>query len=186
MMKTSYDASAVRLKLEAPARDLKKLLMALPDHDAVTDILDYVVGALYGLSRAVEAGFVDRSAGWHSTYRPHLPQYVERILENERLNEKWLAGFHFNSAIQRIAACFDRIPKLLGSTDKYAHKRMADVSAQKNIAWEKVYDEVNALKHDIKGRASGRKVKLEEAIDAFTELVQLLKANEKRLASMYS
>src|ERR1700732_2736263 len=117
-MKTSYDVSAMRLKLEAPAKDVKKLLIALPDHDAVTDILDYTVGALYGLSRAVESGFVDRPAGWHNTYRPHLPQYVERILKDESLNEKWLAGFYFNSAIQRIAACFDRIPKLLGAAGK--------------------------------------------------------------------
>lgn len=184
-MQISYDRFAVRLKLEASATDLKALLIALPDHNAVTDVLDYVVGALYGLSRAVETGFVDRSSNWHSTYRPHLPQYVGRIVKNEKLNEKWLAGFYFNSAIQRIAASFDRIPKLLGASGPNARSRMAKVSAQKNIAWDKVYEEVNAFKHDIEGRASGRTVTLEEAVAALGEIVQLLKTNEKKLSSVY-
>jgi hypothetical protein len=176
----------MRLKLETPANDLRSLLIALPDHEAITDIFDYVLGALYGLSRAIETGFVDRPSGWHSTYRPHLPQYVERILKNKRPNERWLAGFYFNSAIQRMAASFDRIPKLLGASGQNARSRMTRVSPQKNIAWDKVYEEVNALKHDIDGRASGRTVTLEQAVAALVEIVHLLKANEKKLASMYS
>jgi hypothetical protein len=186
IMKPTYDVSAMRLKVAAPANDLRNLLMTLPDHEAITDTFDYILGALYGLSRAIETGFVDRSAGWHSTYRPNLPQYVERILKNETPHERWLAGFFFNSAIQRMAASFDRIPKLLGASGPNARSRMEIVSPQKNVAWDGVYEEVNAFKHDIEGRASGRTVTLEQAIAAFVEIVQLLKANERKLALMYS
>jgi hypothetical protein len=184
-MKPSYDPSAMRMKLKTPANDLKSLLMSLPNHEAVTDTFDYVIGALYGLSRAIETGFVDRLGGWHSTYRPHLLQYIDCVLKSEKINERWLAGFYFNSAIQRLAASFDRIPKLLGASGANAHARMANVNPQNCPAWHKVYKEVNVFKHEIAGRASGRQVTVEQAVAAMEELVQLLKANQRKLATMY-
>jgi hypothetical protein len=184
IMKPKYDASEMQLRVEAPAKDLKSLLITLPDHYAITDIFDYILGALYGLSRAIEIGFIDRPAGWHNTYRPHLPQYVGCILEKKKLNDKWLAGFYFNSAIQRIAACFDRIPKSLGATGPNARARMAKVSEQTMVAWDKVYTEVNALKHDVTGRAQGRTVGIEDAVNAFTEVVGFLKTNANKLRNL--
>jgi hypothetical protein len=43
---------------------LHSLLKTLPDHDAITDTLDYVVGAVYGLQRAMHWGFIDRPGTW--------------------------------------------------------------------------------------------------------------------------
>jgi hypothetical protein len=185
-MKPSYDASHLRQQLERQSVHLRALLVKLPDHDAITDVFDYVVGAQYGLMRAIEIGFVDRPGAWHSTYRPHLPQYVEHIANGRPVNKLWLAGFYFNSGIQRLAACFDRIPKLLSAKGRDARKRMNNTNTGTYAAWDKVYGEINSFKHDITGRATGRTVTLTEAVQAFEEVVALLKANEAKLLTAYA
>ncbi len=160
-------------------------MVTLPYDDAITDVFDYVVGAQYGLMKAIEIGFVDRPGTWHSSYRPHLPQYVDSISTQKSVNDRWLAGFYFNSGIQRIAACFDRIPKLLGAKGASARERMKNVNDGNHAAWDKVYGEINAFKHDVAGKATGRTVSLSEAIQAFEEVVALLRANETKLAATY-
>lgn len=184
-MKPSYDAPQLQQQLKQQAEYLKALMIRLPDHDAITDVFDYLVGAQYGLMRAIEIGFVDRPGTWHRAYRPHLPQYVEHIAAQEPVNNFWLAGFYFNSGIQRLAACFDRIPKLMGARGDTAPKRMKNVNPQKYEKWRKVYEEINAFKHDISGRAKGRLVSMSEAVQAFEEIVALLRRNEATLAATY-
>jgi len=184
-MKPSYDAAQLTKRLQQQAENLKALLVSLPDHGAITDVFDYVVGAQYGLMKAIEIGFVDRPGTWHSTYRPHLPQYVEHIATQKPVNNLWLAGFYFNSGIQRLAACFDRIPKLLNATGANARERMKSVNAGNYTAWDRVYDEINAFKHDVAGKAGGRTVGLTDAVQAFEEVLALLKANEPKLAAAY-
>jgi len=85
-------------RLEEMGRRLEKLLRDLPDHAGVSDTLDYVVGALYGLERAVDLKFVDRPGESEATYRPFLAKYVGDIIEGKDVNKIWLAGFYFNSA----------------------------------------------------------------------------------------
>jgi hypothetical protein len=58
---------------------LRQLLLQLPDHDAVTDTLDYVLGALFGLTHAHQLGFRDRKGAHFSVYRPHLANYALQI-----------------------------------------------------------------------------------------------------------
>jgi hypothetical protein len=48
-----------------------------------------------------------------------------------------------------------------------------------------ISDEINAYKHDASGRAAGRKVRLPETVGAFEEILNLLKANELKLARIY-
>lgn len=184
-MKPAYDTANLKQQIQCQAEHIKALLVTLPDHDAITDVFDYVVGAQYGLVKAIEIGFVDRPGTWHSTYRPHLPQYVEYISIQKPVNDLWLAGFYFNSGIQRLAACFDRIPKLLGAKGKTAQKRMKNINSKKYGEWKKVYDEINAFKHDVSGRAKGRLVSMTEAVKAFEQAVALLKSNEAKLAATY-
>jgi hypothetical protein len=57
-MKPSYDVAHLTQRLQQQAEQLKALLVRLPDHEAVTDVFDYVVGAQYGLTKALEIGFV--------------------------------------------------------------------------------------------------------------------------------
>jgi hypothetical protein len=179
-------ACDLKTRLQQSAQDLRALLVTLPDHPAVTDVCDYTLGAYYGLGHAMSLGFVNRPGPWQSAYRPHLTQYVERMLKGMPVNRRWIAGFYFNSAIQRIAACFDRVPKLLKVGGKNAFKRMGAANTGSYTAWGKVYAEMNVYKHDPAGRAAGRTVTVEDAVAAFGELVKLLKASETRLTDLYS
>jgi len=184
-LKPAYDPAPLKQRMQEQAKHLKRLLIDLPDHDAITDVFDYVVGAQYGLTKALEFGFVDRVGAWHSTYRSHLPQYADNIAAQKQVNDLWLAGFYFNSGIQRLAACFDRVPKLLGASGKDAGKRMKNVNAGSYVAWEKVYTEINAFKHATEGKAAGRTVSMEDAVQAFEETLNLLTKNEAKLAKAY-
>jgi hypothetical protein len=184
-MKPSYDVVRTKQQIQRQAEYLKALLDTLPNHEGITDVFDYLVGAQYGLMKAIEIGFVDRPGTWHSTYRPHLPHYVESISIQKTVNKRWLAGFYFNSGIQRLAACFDRIPKLLGAKGPNARKRMENVNTGNYAAWYKVYGEINAFKHEVAGKATGRTVSLTEAVQAFEEVLALLRANEAKLVAIY-
>src|SRR5262245_2122742 len=127
------------------------LLRSLPDHDATTDTLDYVVGVLYGLVRAGDLEFLDRPRRFDPSYRPFLTKYILDIVERRQVHRLWIAGFYFNSAIQRLAASYDRIPKLLGAAGASAKDRMKNANTTPHQEWASVYAEVNSLKHDPKG-----------------------------------
>jgi len=185
-MKSPSSNCHLEEQLKSSAEELRRLLIGLPDHEAITDVFDYILGALYGLTKAIELGFVNRAVLWHETYRPHLPQYVERITKDQAVNKRWLAGFYFNSAIQRIAASYDRVPKLIRAEGRSARQRMKAANTGQFAAWDKVYEEINSYKHDTSGRAAGRTVTLEDAVAAFEELVTLLKLSEHKLHSLYA
>ncbi len=165
---------------------LDQLLKNLPDEAGISDTLDYAVGALYGLERAVELNFVDRPGKSEAAYRPFLTKYVHDITEGRDLNRVWLAGFYFNSAIQRLAACYERVPKLLGGVGESAHDRMASVNKGKCDDWRRVYGEVNAFKHDPKGRWKGRKVTMENAVNAMGQFIAFMEEKAPELCAKFS
>jgi hypothetical protein len=185
----------VPARLDEFGAALHQLLLQLPDHDAVTDTLDYLLGALFALTRAHELGFRDRTGAHFSVYRPHLANYALKIPKNQSVNNLWTAGFYFNSAIQRIASAFDRIPRMLGAKKKKkvgakrvftsAKERMTKVNHTPSDKWEKVYDEVNAFKHDPEGRAAGRTVAMTDAIESFEQMLNLLNGSTAKLAARY-
>ena len=160
---------------------LQRLLEKLPDNDATTDTLDYVLGALYALHRAKSIGFVDRAGPSHPTYRAYLTNYAPDIVDGNMNHELWFGGFYFNCAIQRLAASYDRIPGLLGAGDGKAWERMKSVCGSVGADWYLVYKEVNALKHDPKGRAKGRRVTFERALNAVDELLELVETKAEGL-----
>jgi len=174
---------------------LHNLFLELPEHDAVTDTLDYLLGSLHGLARAHDLGFRDRTGPHFSVYRPHLANYALGIPGNRSMNQSWVAGFYFNSAIQRLAAAFDRIPQMLGAKNKKmvagrrvstsAKERMTEVNPSVFDKWEKVYDEVNVFKHDPRGRAAGRTVTMRDALDSFEQMLDLLNTKKRPLATRY-
>lgn len=186
---------SIPTRLEEFGAALHSLFLELPDHDAITDTLDYVLGALFALSRAHELGFRERTGTHFSDYRPHLANYALEISKKRPVNKLWTAGFYFNSAIQRIASAFDRIPQMLGAAKRKdvegqrtacsAKERMAEVNRRPFDKWERIYDEVNVFKHDPKGRAEGRTVSLSDAIESFEEMLHLLYAGKAKLAVRY-
>jgi hypothetical protein len=165
---------------------LHSLLKTLPDHDAITDTLDYVAGALYGLERAVSLGFINRPGTWDQTYRPFLTKYVLDIVSGKDVHHLWLGGFHFNSAIQRLAASYDRITGLLGASPGSARDRMISICGSEGKDWLSVYKEVNSLKHAPKGKAEGRRVTLEMALNAVDELLDLVEGKSAELSARYA
>jgi hypothetical protein len=102
-------------QLDEYGRALHTFFLELPDHAAITDTLDYALGALFGLAQADRIGFKDRSAEFVSVYRPNLANYALQVTGDRPVNSLWLAGFYFNSGIQRLASAFDRIPRMLGA-----------------------------------------------------------------------
>lgn len=183
------DGQAVAIKkttqeqLSINARLLHELLNELPQHPAVTDTLDYILGAIYGLCQADLNGFKNRPAAYVPEYHPHLANYAINLAEGRRMDSVWTAGFFFNSGIQRLAAVFDRIPKMLGAETRKmvgakskptARGRMLEVNPAPHAHWEKVYGEVNAFKHDPEGLAAGRTVTMDDAVSACSEVLDLL------------
>jgi hypothetical protein len=174
---------------------LHKLFVQLPDHPAITDTFDYVLGALYGLVQANQIGFKDRSTHYVSVYRPHLANYALTVSTGHSLDSVWTAGFHFNSGIQRLASAFDRLPRMLGAKMKTsikgkvrpttAKERMAEMNPNPYQRWEKVYDEVNTFKHSPEGRAAGRTVTINDAVVAFGEMMRLISDRKAELAKRY-
>ena len=182
------DGQAVAIKkttqeqLSINARLLTSCLTSFPQHPAVTDTLDYILGAIYGLCQADLNGFKNRPAAYVPEYHPHLANYAINLAEGRRMDSVWTAGFFFNSGIQRLAAVFDRIPKMLGADQKdggrevETHRERSDVRGQPapHAHWEKVYGEVNAFKHDPEGLAAGRTVTMDDAVSACSEVLDLL------------
>jgi hypothetical protein len=167
----------------------------LPEHPAITDTLDYALGALHGLSKAYQLGFKDRSAKCAVSYHPHLATYALKVPRDEQVNSLWTAGFYFNSGIQRVASAFDRIPQMLGAKMKKqvggkmrsttAKERMGEVNTNVCTHWEAVYDEINVFKHSPEGRAAGRMVTMDGALSAFGEMLQLISDKKAILAKRY-
>src|SRR5690348_15911882 len=69
--------------------------------------LDDLVGALYALVFAHRGGFTERQ---NQTQELEPPRKRARQLERGyvRIDGVWIAGFHFNSALYRIAAVYHR------------------------------------------------------------------------------
>jgi hypothetical protein len=186
---------SISAQLDDYGTSLHKLLAELPDHPAITDTLDYILGALYGLTQANQGGFKDRLTKYAPAYRPHLAKYAIKIPKVEPVNKLWMAGFFFNSGIQRLASAFDRIPQMLGAKmnrkvngkkkSTSAKERMTEMNATPHTHWQAVYDEINTFKHDPEGRAAGRTVTMDDALSAFGEMMQLIADRKVELATRY-
>lgn len=172
-------------KLKAFGDILHDLLNDLPDHDAITDTLDYVLGALYGLTLAYNLGYADRPGSQVSVYRPYLADYALRIPLNQNIDGLWKSGFYFNSGIQRLASAFDRIPQMLGAKESTAKKRMAKVNPAGCPHWELIYDEINVFKHDPVGKAAGRTALMSDAVAAFEEMLTLIVTNKTEIKARF-
>jgi hypothetical protein len=97
-----------------------------------------------------------------------------------RTSGNWMAGFHFNGALFRIAASYHRGLKVVAhkeTSKDMRNKLLPDVEkafpAWKHQNLDEVYDEVNDLKHTAEGKFNFREVDLEGAKAAVEELLEL-------------
>jgi hypothetical protein len=143
-------------------------------------ILDDFLGAVYSLvfSQCNVHPFVGRSA----------PIEVQTVIKRAddiahgtlRTSGNWMAGFHFNGALFRIAASYHRGLKVVSKNEKSGEPRggllpavMSTFPHWKHQHLGEVYDEVNDLKHRTEGKFNLREVNLEGAKAAIEELLEL-------------
>ncbi len=125
-----------------------KLASLAPPDAREKRVFENLVGALVALQAASSARYTVEPEPLLSDAQDAAKAVAAG---NEPGNTKWLAGWHFNNALHRIAACADRLRTLddpKGDQDccKRAYwKRQCD-------AVNVVQKHVNALKHDKKGR----------------------------------
>lgn len=149
--------------------------------------LDFLLGALYGLSLAALDGYEHRPKGKKPDFEPLVNRTALLVKGEVRLDGKWMAGFHFNSALFRLAAIYHRTLKVVTKntdTDKSVgdlmdelrekHKGWAGRWTNRNI--QKLHEEVNDWKHAAQGRYEGRDVNPGHAFGATEELLTLWEA----------
>lgn len=175
-------------RLAAFAARLKALLdkERVQADEYLPHILDDFLGAIYALILAKHLDFADRPTGTLPEGDKVLIRAGDVADGHVRLDGKWMAGFHFNSALLRLSATYHRtlrvltnnhapnvyVPDLLGKLD-YAKWTGRDWS-HNNI--HGIHTEVNALKHDGVGLAHGRGVTYAQTLDAVDELLTLIEA----------
>jgi hypothetical protein len=153
--------------------------------------LDDFLGAVYALIFARRGGFKERRG---HTPEPEPPRIRARQLEKGevRVDGAWMAGFHFNSALYRIAAVYHRVLKLAASSQCLQRRKrpmvgdlLLDVERcfanWTGRAWvhpnlSAVHNEVNLLKHEREGIYTTRGVGFNEGVSAADELLQLIEA----------
>jgi len=162
-------------------------LLSLPTVQANTDLagsLDDFLGAVYALILAKHADFTDRLT------RPIEIAAVEKRAKQiaagkVRTDGKWMAGFHFNSALFRTAAVYHGILKIVVGRVAYVHElrgRARELYRQWNHSdWtsdklEMVHSQVNDLKHSPRGIHDQRTVAYQDAVSAVGELLDLIEA----------
>jgi len=140
--------------------------------DPVVAALDDLLGAIYALVSAVEKDFKGKTG--KSDFDAVLTRAQQLASGQVRKDGNWMAGFHFNNALFRISAVFDRLPKAVGG---HIAARNAYLK-RKGHPWsdKEAHDirmEVNALKHKASGVYRGRRRALQDATIAVEQLIEL-------------
>lgn len=153
----------------------------------LTGSLDDLLGAVYALILAKRGDFADR------TDRPieiaAVRKRAGQIEKGEvRIDGKWMAGFHFNSALFRAAAVYhrilkiavgrpateDNVPKLREEATKLYHGWKKATWSNRHI--HALHVQVNALKHTPRGVHDKRTVRYKDAVAGVSELLDLIEA----------
>jgi len=149
--------------------------------------LDDLLGAVYALIFAKQNNFTDRPRG--SIESTVVQKRAEQLAAGTvRTDGKWMAGFHFNSALFRIAAVYHRTLKIavgrLSTTEKVPQLRAE--ATQLYRQWRKaqwsrhyldtIHAQVNTLKHAPQGVFHRRTVKYQDAVRGVGELLDLIDA----------
>lgn len=128
---------------------------------------------MYALISATEEGFKGKTGD--SEFKVALDRADDAANGEVWSDGNWMAGFHFNSALYRISAVFDRLPKAVSAP----HLTAADEYRQKtqrtwaNTNAHAIREEVIILKHAAGGTWEGRLAGRETALSAVAELLEL-------------
>jgi hypothetical protein len=149
--------------------------------------LDDFLGAIYALIFAKYSDFDDRTT--QAIEVDVVVKRAEQINAGKlRTDGKWMAGFHFNSALFRAAAVYHRVLKIVAgrpTTKDNVPTLRTDVEALyrgwRKVEWtgtniDLVHRQVNELKHTPRGIHDFRNVTYEDALAAVGELLDLVEA----------
>lgn len=160
-------------------------------NDYVLATLDDLLGAIHALILALHntPPFKFRPPGRKVDTRP-LIKRSRGIAASRRIRTtgKWMAGFHFNSAMFRLSSVYHRslkivtsklksrddIGKLIGPAKTMLKGWTGSSWNNENVA--RVHTEVTKLKYDARGIYWGRDANEKRAISAVDELLTLLEA----------
>jgi len=175
----------------------------------------FAVGALYALDKSYQYHVERSSYTQPDIHLTQVRQVISQIYMEQSPDQIWLAGFHFNAALMRIAALYERSLRSLLSESKYNEKitvirkgapkdikiseahvnelapivqeRLFKSAHIKITAAGKIRKEVNKLKHQVLGVLPQDAVTMEEAIEALREIMDLLCSpqSEQALTKLY-
>jgi hypothetical protein len=170
---------------------IKKLLIARPNDPHLRDTLDLFLGAIYALALAKRGGFVDRPK--RSTQATAITTRAGDVATGKvRMDGKWMAGFHFNSALFRTAAVYHRLLKIVIDNPKTGDTVavLRPEVDRRYLTWTRhqwsrinadwIHGEVTRLKHMPNATLSQRRTKFEHAVDGIDELLNLIEAYVRR------
>jgi hypothetical protein len=157
------------------ANQVLALLQRNQNNKDLLAVLDDLLGAIYELISSVELGFKGKSG--QSNLKHSIDRAQELANGEVRIDGNWMAGFHFNSAMFRISALFDRLPKALAcchATASAAYHQKTGKAWDKNDA-HAIRKQVNTMKHETGGSFGGRKrdADLPAAMSAVKQLLEL-------------
>ena len=147
-----------------------------------------IVGYLLGATRALQLAEGYRSwitvrstiRGFQVSraYKRHLEDAIDDVEAIRDPGMRWLTGWHFNSALHRLAACYERVPKEHLGVRKLDASDRARYWGAGDALLHRVNLEVNELKHDGGGKGKAppstrryRRVAYAEAVDALVLVV---------------
>lgn len=114
------------------------------------------------LAKGNSPAFVDRAGPVEK--QAVVKRACEAAFGRIRLSGPWLAGFHFNSALFRIAAVHHR-------GTQFIHREDFPEWRHENV--DRIHDDVNPFKHRPTGLAEKRTVTWAQAVAAVSELLEL-------------
>jgi len=180
---------------EEALRQIKDLAVQLSKLRAETasdkSNLGLLLGVLYALARAMVLRFEDRTGAALPHDYPNELSDISMSIGRGALPQdgQWLAGFYFNSALQRLSAIYHRTLRVLNNAEgsrRSAPQLARDAIAKKLLPQDKlvaflvVQDEINRLKHVSDSVLVNRPVDIALAVMAAKEAVFLLNLTRNR------
>jgi hypothetical protein len=158
----------------------------IKDNDEAMSILDDLLGAVYALVFANHHYFENRT-NKPIEKDPVLTRASQIRNCKIRIAGKWIAGWHFNSALYRIAAVYHRLLKLVTNINCEKVEGCLHEAKNKynwtNFITDKIYREVNYLKHRRKGIYASRTARIKNAVSGMDELLLLFEKWRESLAA---
>ncbi len=184
---------AILCELSARIEYLLNSAVARAD-EAVQACLDDLLGAVYSLFFAVRLEFDSRPGPLKADNIKSVLDRARNMADrNVRTDGKWAAGFYFNNALFRIDAVYHRVLETVTGKSNVGLEKILACACERYRKWREydwdneklgvINNEVIRLKHRESALFAGRKVILDEAVEAIRELLTLLDAFDSSASS---